>query len=234
MAFYSIQISQFSSLFTDVSLETGIYDIATHTPSEVTFLVNAPSKSKARCDMESDGGGWTVLVRRTPDVDGRVNFARKWAEYENGFGNLSTEFWYGLKLMHDLTSREPMEVQVEVKKSGQPTRIFSYGKFRVDGPDTLYTLHVSDAKQGGFDPFAHHNERKFSTAERDNDNHGTNCATGYNNDGGWWLGHCIDLTLTANNAIVHDGSQNYVQHEYAELRVRPKSCVVKTTSCSSE
>ncbi|CAG2253959.1 unnamed protein product [Mytilus edulis] len=44
------------------------------------------------CDMETDGGGWTVVVRR---VDGSENFYRNWHTYERGFGNLKREFWIG-------------------------------------------------------------------------------------------------------------------------------------------
>ncbi len=99
---------------------------------------------QARCNMESGDGGWTVLVRRTPDVDERVSFSRPWVEYENGFGNLSGEFWYGLKNMHCLTSREPMEVEVEVSKTDGTKLLLLYGEFRVGGPSTSYTLQMSD------------------------------------------------------------------------------------------
>ena len=226
-----MQVAQFSRLFGDHSLENGIYDVSFKT--EETFTVSTPSIIQARCDMESDGGGWTVLVRRTPDADERVSFRRTWVEYENGFGNLSTEFWYGLKRMHELMNREPMEVQIEAKKTNGTTKVLTYGEFRVDGQDTQYTLHVSDPKQEGYDPFAHHNERKFSAIDRNN----VGCVTGYNDGGGWWLGSCYDLTLTADNAKIYDGSSNYVPHEYAELRVRPKSChkaKKAATTCSSE
>ena len=34
-----------------------------------------------------------------------VDFNKNWADYEEGFGNLNTEFWYGLAAMHCLTQR---------------------------------------------------------------------------------------------------------------------------------
>ena len=40
--------------------------------------------------METDGGGWTVLLKRQ---DGSVEFYRNWADYKSGFGNLEGEHW---------------------------------------------------------------------------------------------------------------------------------------------
>ncbi len=174
--------------------------------------------------MESNDGGWTVLIRRVPG--GNLTFGRGWTEYENGFGDLNTEFWYGLKNMHHLTNLEPMEVEVEVKQVGSAKIVLGYGHFLIDGPNTKYTLHVSEPKQGGFDSFAHHNGRKFSTAESDNDNHGSNCVQSYG--GGWWFGACSDLALTKTKSRLHVGNNRYEYYDFAELRIRPKTCVKKT------
>ena len=68
--------------------------------------------SKALCDMETDGGGWLVIQRRMPN--GTVNFTRNWADYENGFGDLNGEFWYGLRNIHALTTENEVELRIDM------------------------------------------------------------------------------------------------------------------------
>ena len=57
------------------------------------------STSRARCDMETDGGGWLVIQKR---INGSVDFYRNWTDYVYGFGDLEGEFWYGLENIHAL------------------------------------------------------------------------------------------------------------------------------------
>ncbi len=200
--------------------ESGIYDIScnTTTPFGLNF-----SLIQARCNMESGDGGWIVLVRRTPDVAERLSFKRPWVEYEEGFGDLSGEFWYGLKNMHYLTSREPMEVEVELSKTDGTKLLLSYGAFRVDGPSTSYTLHVSDKQYEGFDYFQRHNGNKFSTLDRDNDQYLRSCSIQFN-EGGFWFSSCYDIHLTnMPKPQLHFNSSD--PYDYAELRVRPKGCI---------
>ena len=47
------------------------------------------------CDMTTDGGGWIVIQRNKKDS--LVDFNKNWTDYETGFGDLNTEFWYGLE-----------------------------------------------------------------------------------------------------------------------------------------
>ncbi len=154
------------------------------------------------------------------EVAEQVSFSRPWANYEDGFGNLSGEFWYGLKNMHCLTSRRPMEVEIELRKTDGTKKILSYGSFKVDGPDTSYTVHVSDKQYDGFDYFSHQNGMKFSTLDQDNDLFSGSCS---DNDGGFWFKHCYSIYLTniPKPSLYNNGFHPY---DYAELRVRPKGC----------
>ena len=47
------------------------------------------------CDMETDGGGWTVLLARTNTTHPRLNFTKSWQDYKRGFGEPDSEYWMG-------------------------------------------------------------------------------------------------------------------------------------------
>jgi hypothetical protein len=54
-----------------------------------------------RCDMDTAGGGWTVIQRRVSNSD----FYKTWTDYQIGFGNLSENFWLGNQQLHMITSQ---------------------------------------------------------------------------------------------------------------------------------
>ena len=58
---------------------TGEYTLkkVTGQPEEQFTLLY--STLRARCDMDTDGGGWMLIQRRLPG--GNVNFTRNWADY---------------------------------------------------------------------------------------------------------------------------------------------------------
>ncbi|KAG8173470.1 hypothetical protein JTE90_001425 [Oedothorax gibbosus] len=47
------------------------------------------------CDMETDGGGWTVIQRRGNFSRAKDYFFRNWEAYKKGFGNVEEDFWLG-------------------------------------------------------------------------------------------------------------------------------------------
>ncbi|XP_029360614.1 tenascin [Echeneis naucrates] len=141
------------------------------------------------CDMETDGGGWTVFQRR---MNGKMDFYRSWSEYTAGFGNLSEEFWLGNELLHNLTSVGPVSLRVDMR-SGNDTAYAHYANFSVDSEERLYTLTVSGYTGTAGDSMRYHNGRPFSSRDRDPDPLGLHCARAYM--GGWWYKNCYKTNL---------------------------------------
>ena len=56
------------------------------------FCGDCEEVAEGYCDGVTAGGGWLVVQRRH---DGSVDFNRGWIDYEDGFGSLTGEFWYG-------------------------------------------------------------------------------------------------------------------------------------------
>ena len=75
------------------------------------------------CDMTTDGGGWIVIQRNKKDSS--VSFNRNWADYEKGFGNLTTEFWHGLEEIHCLTERSQWEMRIDYQLPNQTSTTIS-------------------------------------------------------------------------------------------------------------
>ena len=151
---------------------------------------------QAYCDMETDGGGWTVFQRR---MDGSVDFYRNWTDYQQGFGNLSGEFWLGLDKIHRLTSTST-ELRVDMQDFEGNSAYAKYTSFSIGDSSSKYTLSVSGYSGSAGDGLAHHNGRRFSTRDQDNDDYQEHCAQLFK--GGWWYGNCHDANL---NGLYHGG-----------------------------
>ena len=95
----------------DNAAKSGLYNV--NPDGRGSFLVY--------CDMETDGGGWTVFQRRKGGKKGN-NFARTWAKYKRGFGKLNGNFWLGNEYLHRLTANQTVRLRIEV--SHAPIRSF--------------------------------------------------------------------------------------------------------------
>ena len=190
------------------------------------------STVKGYCDTQTDGGGWIVIQRRKQGVN--EDFHRFWLEYELGFGSLYSEFWYGLRSLHCLTSKGQWELWIDLTYSNGTKTHLHYNHFSVGSPSTNYKLSIS-----GFtgitptDPFSLHvlNGRPFTTRDRDNDANGGNCAIdghGSTAPGGWWYKNCFYINLNYN----YGGRQGFISYDrriwhtpwFIEMKIRPVGC----------
>ena len=135
--------------------------------------------------METDGGGWTVFQRRQ---DGSVDFYRNWTDYENGFGNLTGEFWLGLGKINRLTKEQSNTLRVDLEDFDNNTAYAQYTTFSVGNSTTEYILTVGGYSGTAGDSLVYHNGMKFTTRDNDNDNRYDNCVQYVH--GAWWFDYC--------------------------------------------
>ena len=201
---------------------SGVYSIT-------NFCGNHKAVAQGYCEPDSDGGGWLVVQRRK---DGSVSFNRGWVEYEEGFGHLNGEFWYGLRPLNCLTSQGQWELRIDLTHSNGTKTYLHYKKFAVGSASDKYPLQIS--QYSGIypvDPFSTHilNGMKFTTKDRDNDWHRSiNCAVkeGDKINNGWWHRSCSYITLNLEyhqKKMVHDKVQ-WHYYPFTEMKIRPGSC----------
>ncbi|MEQ2239760.1 hypothetical protein ILYODFUR_007825 [Ilyodon furcidens] len=167
--------------------ETGIYTIQPD--------LHGPTL-EAKCDMETAGGGWTLIQNRQ---DGSVDFNKTWQEYREGFGSLQGEHWLGNAALHALTSTGQHQLRIELEDWYQQKRQATYSNFKVASEAQRYrlTAHEYSGDAGNALSYSkryNHDGRPFSTADRDHDRYASgNCGQYYG--AGWWFDACLAANL---------------------------------------
>ncbi|KAM9703442.1 angiopoietin-related protein 1 isoform 1-T1 [Menidia menidia] len=145
------------------------------------------------CDMDTDGGGWTVIQRR---VDGSVSFDRSWRDYRDGFGDLHSEFWLGNNHIHDLSIQGDYSLRIDLEDWSIQHKHALYQSFSVEDEEHQYRLHVSGFSGTVQDSFSwYHDKQGFSTPDS-----GNICAE--ISHGGWWYNQCFYANL---NGVYYRG-----------------------------
>ncbi|XP_067598907.1 ficolin-1-like isoform X1 [Pseudorca crassidens] len=179
------------------------------------------------CDMDVDGGGWTVFQRRS---DGSVDFYRDWAAYKQGFGSQLGEFWLGNENIHALTAQGSSELRVDLVDFEGNHQFAKYQSFKMAGEAEKYKL-VLGAFVGGSagDSLTSHNDNAFSTKDQDSDKNTANCAVQY--QGAWWYKDCHVSNLNgrylggphesfANGINWRSGKGYNYSYKVSEMKVR--------------
>ncbi|XP_072026557.1 fibrinogen C domain-containing protein 1-like [Amphiura filiformis] len=142
------------------------------------------------CDMDTDGGSWTVIQRRE---DGSISFYRNWSDYENGFGNTNSEHWLGNRKIHRITSQAIYELRIDMADFDGNTSHAEYAKFRIGDFSTDYKLILGSYSGNAGDSLTRYSGAPFSTKDADHDEIDSNCAITYK--GAWWYKGCHDSNL---------------------------------------
>ena len=205
----------------DPSAKDGIYEINVGSQRLHSLIAVV-------CDMETDGGGWTVFQRR---MDGYLNFYQDYKTYADGFGLLQHEFWLGNENIHQMTSRMNYELRVELEDFSGATAHAQYTSFHVKSACDGYELFVTGySGNAGDSLITRHNGMKFSTFDRDQDNSSGNCTEVRH--GAWWYNNCGYSNLNGLYVIGGKGSSKNlcwfywrntwsVSMKATEMKVRP-------------
>lgn len=165
----------------------GVYIVYTHGVRAV----------RVYCDMTTDGGGWTVLMRRGNYTRLPLTFETDWSSYKHGFGDIEREFWLGNDLMHMLSTEHDMMLRVTLESFEGERIDLDYEAFVVGSENEHYRLRVGSYM--GPQPrvgnsLRRHSEQHFSTADRDSARRRNNCAATH--QAGWWFHSCYSVLLT--------------------------------------
>ncbi|KAM6957035.1 angiopoietin-related protein 6 [Aplochiton taeniatus] len=160
---------------------SGIYLLRPHSANRLL---------QAWCEQNRDQGGWTVIQRRQ---DGSVNFFRTWEQYKQGFGNLDGEYWLGLEHLYWLTKQAHYKLRVAME-DWQGRQVFAeYDSFHLEPESDWYRLRLGEYHGNAGDSLSWHNNKAFTTLDRDKDGYSGNCA--HYQKGGWWYHMCAHSNL---------------------------------------
>ncbi|XP_034016256.1 angiopoietin-4-like [Thalassophryne amazonica] len=151
-----------------------------------TVILSAGATVSVFCDMETEGGGWTVFQRRH---DGSVSFNRGWSEYRDGFGEPRGEHWLGNQQLHLLSNHGHYSLRIDLQDWSHTHKYALYHNFRIDDEENQYHLHVSGFSGTVEDSFGwYHDQHRFSTPDT-----GNICAE--ISHAGWWFHQCFYANL---------------------------------------
>uniref|UniRef100_T1JG81 Fibrinogen C-terminal domain-containing protein n=1 Tax=Strigamia maritima TaxID=126957 RepID=T1JG81_STRMM len=169
--------SSCAELLLEGNTKSGVYTIAPRPWYK-------PIPFQVFCDMDTDGGGWTVFQRRE-DYEPRENFYRTWKNYKKGFGNLEKEFWLGNEHIFVLTNQDHVTLRIDLEDFDLNKRYAEYSQFQITNEKDYYRLTIAGYDGDAIDSLIPwHDNTTFKTY----DGVVPGCAQSFK--GGWWYKSC--------------------------------------------
>merc|ERR1711962_1236026 len=150
-----------------------------------TYEINVGGSTvKVYCDMEKDGGGWTVIQRRGDFGNPEDYFYRNWYNYKYGFGDQNEDHWLGLKYQNILTTAKAQQLLITLEDWDGNSIQYTVNNYIISNEANKFKMDYSTMSPDSTS-WSYHKGQKFST--KDQDNRG-NCAKDYK--GAWWYRSC--------------------------------------------
>ena len=231
--FCTTYVSQYNRFRTECDLETHMANVTTCCDLRVFQFREIRSISgvypirrgsfdtaSAFCDMDTTDGGWIVIQRNR--MGSSVNFNRNFTDYEEGFGDLNSDFWYGLEAVECLTQRSTWEMRIDYEFMNGTRSYVQYSSFRIDTARADYRILSLSQYQGiGRDIQRELPNVRFSTPDNDNDfNRTANCAE-LTRSGFWFTrtNQCGSVNLNAQPPHIEG-----VNVRFVEMKIRQLNC----------
>uniref|UniRef100_T1IR41 Fibrinogen C-terminal domain-containing protein n=1 Tax=Strigamia maritima TaxID=126957 RepID=T1IR41_STRMM len=184
-----------------------------------------PIPFHVRCDMETEGGGWTLFQRRD-DYEMHENFYRNWHDYKMGFGDLKKEFWLGNDHIYILTNQDHVTLRLDMEDFEGNKRWAAYSQFQVADEKSNYKLTIAGYSGDAGDSLSA-TDVLFTTFDKNDVNE---CSKMFK--GGWWYTKCHSanlngLYLKGNHTTYANGVnwRTWLGYHYSlkitEMKVRP-------------
>ncbi|XP_042217870.1 techylectin-5A-like [Homarus americanus] len=208
---------------------SGVYEI-------YPFTCACSSPVQVWCDMETDGGGWTVFLSRQRQSP-QENFNRSWVDYKNGFGNVSGEHWLGNEILHKLTASRDYSLRLDMDYQSGALHYLTYASFSVANEASRYRVTRTGSSSGTVSSHCFYSgSSSFTTYDRDYDSYSGNCASV--KGGGWWYYNCRynNPTSPYNQGLNYTCYYNsVVRVSKLQLKIRPAICdsPIKTINANS-
>ncbi|XP_068220341.1 uncharacterized protein [Palaemon carinicauda] len=220
-----------SDLFRERLTMRTLYNFA---PDQLPYSESGHDYYTRYCDMETSGGGWTVIQRRGMFGPPYENFTMSWKDYKAGFGDLNREFWWGNDNIYRLVHDQDMTIRFDLWDFKGNYAYAEYLSFSIGNEDDNYKLNVFGYKGNASDSFSAHNGYLFSTFDRDNDEAPECCPCAPAYGGGWWFYSCFESNLNGEYYINPEDNDYYrgiiwelwlgdYSLKATEIKVRPAS-----------
>ncbi|GFT38816.1 techylectin-5A [Nephila pilipes] len=160
------------------------------------------------CDMETAGGGWTVIQRRGDFGNAENYFDKTWQDYKSGFGNLNREFWLGNDNIFAITNQGRYSVRFDMTNNEEKSVYAVYESFWIEDESKKYALHMTQFSGSTGDALGPHNLKQFYTKDQPNIPNDAK-KDGPRHTGGWWFNVYPSSNLNAlnNNGVKHKDVQ---------------------------